>query len=461
MSVTKVTYSMIDGAFINPSDYGTLSAALNVAIADNNVVGVLQDTEVKVPSDAATLQIAFDRITPLNSQCQITVLIESGHEPLSGVSVSNGNYGQFVIESQDAEVTLSASFTGTNFIYGSNAVLPTLGCLINADTKCDNGYYADQGSSGVVLPNCGVKYVNQTGLYVDNGSRVTARSSDFTYASQGAGATASGILAWGSQIDAQLANVSNSGYYGAQAAAAGSLNFRQGTADNCVRHGIRATNGGFVNARSASAQNCLITGFRCYDGSVMHARNSNATGSDVGYWCEYSSLLNAQESTATDCRIGYFAASSSTINCGDSVANNCSDNVIAASEGSKVNANSLAGSSNDSRAISANNGSFVNINNGNVSCSANIGTLGATLVAQGGSKISAHDGTFTSTNTSIATATEGSFLSIKDATITYDAGSNAVTFFNGSLVTVHGTGITDADISGTLNTISSNGIVFG
>jgi hypothetical protein len=246
MALTKVTYAMIEGAVINPDDYGSLADAITAAIAQNNVVGLLADTTVRVPTDAATLQIAFDRITPLSAQTQIDVVIQTGHQPASGVSVSNGDYSQWKISSIDAEVTLASSFTGVNFIYGSNAIMPTLNCLVNANTKCDNGYYADKGSSGVVSANCGVKYVNQTGLYADNGSKVAARSSIFTYASQGAGATASGILAWGSQIDAQESDVSNSGYYGAQAAAAGTLNFRQGIADNCVRHGVRATNGGLV-----------------------------------------------------------------------------------------------------------------------------------------------------------------------------------------------------------------------
>lgn len=45
----------------------------------------------------------------------------------------------------------------------------------------------------------------------------------------------------GSYVSAEGADVSNSGYYGAQAAHGGTLSFRNGIANNCFRHGIRAT----------------------------------------------------------------------------------------------------------------------------------------------------------------------------------------------------------------------------
>ena len=268
---------------------------------------IMSDMTIRIPSDSTTLQEAVDsihgRIFPAQGVI-VDLLIESGHQPASGISVSNGDYGYFRVSSVDAEVTLSPLFNNaTDFLFSLSAVAPVMNCLVNAAARCRNGCYY-YGGSGTVNAGCGVRYVLQQGLYVE-GANVTARGSNFDYASQeyltDVNAKYSGILCWAGVLDAQAATCNNSAYYGAQAAAGGSTNFRGGKAQNCKSYGVRATNRGNFNARSANVSGSGVTNndpaIRVFDGSSMNAQSIVATGCFNGAWAEHDSYINLNSAT--------------------------------------------------------------------------------------------------------------------------------------------------------------------
>jgi 3D (Asp-Asp-Asp) domain-containing protein len=369
MGLTKVTYAMIEGAVINPNDYGSLADAITAAIAQNNVVGLLEDTTIRVPTDAATLQIAFDRITPLNAQCQIDVVIQTGHQPVSGVSVENGDYSQWQISSVDAEVTLASTFPATDVIKGVNARMPRLNCLINANGEGVNGYFADQGSIGYVSADCGIKYAAQQACYANAASTIYAPNTIWTYASQSAN-TYSGILAWGSIIYAEGADVSYSAYYGAQAAAGGTLSFRDGIASNTGRYGVRATNQGKIDARRVVASNNALFGIYAYRASHINAMgaqcDNNTEAGVVAVDASFISFMNDDASGAfgPSCDGGatagvaaqVYAGNGAIVACSTAELTNSGGVAIKAETGGKIVANQCDISGAAVRAVEANSG---------------------------------------------------------------------------------------------------------
>lgn len=261
---------------------------------------VKTDLTVGIPSDFDTLQDAvnyYHNRVRFVEGFSLILNIGAGHQPSIGVSVSNGDYSYIRITSDDTEVPLAPSFTGS-FIVGSNCNMPRLECLINAGGYCENGYYAEN-SRGFVLTGCGVKNAGFHGLYANSASNVVAGGSIFTGASQSTPAY-SGILSWGSTVDAYGADVSGSLYYGAQAAAGGSLYFRDGIANNCARHAVRATNLALTVARDVSALNAGVTGVRAFDGGMVHADGIDVSGSVVGFWAENKSEIHCKGSTCNN-----------------------------------------------------------------------------------------------------------------------------------------------------------------
>ncbi|MBY8333108.1 hypothetical protein [Qipengyuania pacifica] len=262
--------------------YSTTAASIAAAVADDFVVGVTENLTVNIPSDAATLQIALDRLTPLNRQCTITLNIESGHTLTAGVNLSGGDYSQFRIVSEDAEVPIA--FSGNVFTGTDGAKMPRLSCLIDAMAQITGNGISLNRSSMDIDPGCGVKNVWGTGLATINNCSVGANGAEgnltnFSGAARN-GTTGAGITAWGSQVSAEYCDCTNSGYYGAQAAHGGRLAFRYSDASDATRHGIRASDVAVVDADSAVANRCGSDGFgsnlRAFEGGVINFTNGTA-----------------------------------------------------------------------------------------------------------------------------------------------------------------------------------------
>src|SRR5690606_20380156 len=95
-----------------------------------------------------------------------------------GLKVEHGDYGRFVIQSEDPIVYLDPDFEGVsdagwtdnpmpgNLILGGMARMPELDCLIDAQGRCFHGYSVAYGSKGTVRNGGGIRNCGGMGLYV-------------------------------------------------------------------------------------------------------------------------------------------------------------------------------------------------------------------------------------------------------------------------------------------------------
>lgn len=263
------------------ADYATNAASIAAAVANNKVIGVLQDVTINIPADAATLQIALDRLTPINKQATITLHIASGHALSTAVVLSGRDCSQFRITSAAASVPLSAGYSGDIFTGTNGARMPRLACLIDAANQVSGNGLILNAATMTIEAGAGIKNCYGGGLGARNGALVQANGAIFTGCVR-SGSVAAAISSWGSQVSAEAADVSGSGYYGAQAAHGGLLSFRGGNASNCFRHGIRASDAAIVDADAATANNCaadtLGYAVYAYQAGVVNFVSGSATG---------------------------------------------------------------------------------------------------------------------------------------------------------------------------------------
>lgn len=437
----------------------TLQNALNDRLSASDVF-VETVLSVNIPTDYLTIQEAIDDLSPLSVKqgAIIDIIIEAGHQPTAGVLVENGDYSHFRISSVDAEVTLDPAFPATDIIKGINARMPVLNCLINANSLGVNGYFAENGSSGVVSSGCGIKFASQHGLYANSGSYITAGGTIFTSCSQGSPAY-SGILAWASKIDAFGADVSGSLYYGAQAAASGTLYFRSGIANNCARHAIRATNGAITIARDASALNAGVSGIRSFDKGIVHANSVDVSGSATGIWCENGSEVIADAATGNNTTGSFiFCNKMSRVSAAGASASGAGGAAVRCESHSEVYLGSSTITAPGVRVLTCAFGSKIVTNGGALSG----GDGGRAINLVDGSEVvcTGTNLTASSTEASLAVVRGGSKLSILTGTHSYP--NDAVDLGDGSLLYLIGSGIPAVDVPGMANaTISGRGIMWG
>lgn len=213
---------------------------------------------VNIPSDFPTIQEAIDHYQPFIKEAgqTITINIQSGHALTHGVSVVNGDYSAFEIVSESSVVPLASGFEPATtspiesaVIYGFNARMPRLSCLINMNNQYEAGCFVDENSSMHVSPDAGVINAGTRGL-VCRGSRVWCEHTNWS------GANGSGIRAQqASVVSAQGANC-----------------------NNCMQDSISNTDGAIFASRA----------------STIHFQGGTATGSGVsGLFCQRS-YINAQ-----------------------------------------------------------------------------------------------------------------------------------------------------------------------
>lgn len=303
-----------------------LSSQLEQATADTpglmpaehyrRVQGVGQ-LSVRIPGDYPTLQHAVDDLAPLTAEqgAEITLLIEAGHQPRSGIQVSYADYSRFRIASESPVVEVHDTFTGP-FILGISAGVPRLSCMVDMRDKGDQGYAAHDNSQGTVDNRCGVRNAGSRGCHV-RGSQVWATGSEFTgsndrnlhvtggaffegdagkygsnkggnycvYVSRASHATLDaaditnayqvGIGVLRSQVNARSADVSGAGTDGVSCSQASLIAFNSGKASNCGHRGIVANQGSTVEASSSTADNCVTAGALATFGSWMNVNGAN------------------------------------------------------------------------------------------------------------------------------------------------------------------------------------------
>lgn len=288
------------------ADYSSVAVAIAAAVANDYIIDVTDDVTVRIPTDAATLQICADRLTPINKQATITLNIVSGHALTTGMSIASRDCGQFRITSADAVVNLAAGFTGNVFTGLNGATMPRLACLINAANQVSgNGYSLQHKCDAFVEAGCGIKNTSGNGFGASYGCNFAINGSVFTGCSRNA--AGAGITCWASSGSAETADVSGSLYYGAQAAHGGRLGFRAGKANNCFRHGIRATDAAVVDADAAEADDCsadtLGYSVYAYEAGVVNfvgGKASRNLGTAALHAYGAGSAINAENATVED-----------------------------------------------------------------------------------------------------------------------------------------------------------------
>lgn len=452
MALTKVTFSMIDGSWINPADYSSLAAAIAAAKANNQIVCIFEDTTIRIPTDAGNLQDAFDYTTPANQQVQITVNIESGHQLATGLKVENGDYGQYTITSTDATVLLATGFVGvqvettmdSDIIAGSYAKMPILGCLIRADDKAKAGYVVYRGSQGYVKPNCGVTYAAAFGLYVINNSSCEAAAANFSYSGLGNRVTTN------STLEAEGINCSNTQNRG----------YPDPAGDRCA---LDVSRGSLVNIKSQGA-NITNLSNSANDGltvrrSLVSAEGVNASGcTKAGLRAEANCVVAASGSNFSGCTTGVFASASSTVAVDQSNISGCTDYAVYANEGATASAaeSNCTGTIGLGRAVYARYGSRINARNVDAS-----GALSVGFYATNGSQINAQNATCDMTGsgaTSYAVlADTGSSINCSNGLFSNSTSGQDLRCRTGS--TISAVGATGTP-SSTANTLTVNGIIY-
>lgn len=276
----------------------TLTQALNTLSATKAIIGDSAILKL-IPTDYPSLQSAVDALQKLyvmGNGVMIELRIEAGHQPSSGLLVQDGDFSKFIITSEDPVVTLSPSFVGVDtldgptanssngIITGVRARMPVLSCIIDANGKAKNGYFAFMASTG---------WLNRP-------------------------PSASGEA----PALPPIAGVINCTYFNIRA--------REGStiyAENTVGYGA-GLNGYYANRAStihcefSDAHGCGQSAFIANRASRVVADSGNATGCKIGVQALRASTISAELVDATGCKIGFFSSYGCTIIASQSKADN-------------------------------------------------------------------------------------------------------------------------------------------
>jgi len=301
---------------ISVADYPDLQTAIATATANNFFISVTENTTVRIPTDAPTLQNAIDHIYINGNETQVTLHIESGHQLTAPLLCKNKNFEDFLITSADPSVQLIPGFVGipnqTEFgegigltdsalIYLDNAHGPTIGTVFDLEQQAtvQVGFAVCNASVGMVKPNCGFINASEVNAFVVS-AKLNARSGVFSGAGrEGLRARVNSLInapeadfsgcvtsltsavpavfisrssvAYINDID-----VSNSGGYGVSVhrsfASCESANI-----SNAQEIGLEVDTGSFVNAAGVDVSNCGTNAIRAQR-SYVTCRSANVSG---------------------------------------------------------------------------------------------------------------------------------------------------------------------------------------
>jgi hypothetical protein len=138
------------------------------------------DITVNVPTDADDLQTAAELAARYlsNSESLVVINIETGHTIGTGLTLTDGDYSNIILQSEDATVPVSSG-VASNIIQGVRATLPVLDCVLDAGGNGESGVFADEDSAIYVTEGSGVTNAGGRGLYLQ-GSRAYAFNTVWT-----------------------------------------------------------------------------------------------------------------------------------------------------------------------------------------------------------------------------------------------------------------------------------------
>jgi len=245
---------------------------VNAAWSPAYAATLTSNMTINVPTDFPTLQAAFESIRGVSPNGKtVTLNIESGHSPASGIVCENGNFGFIRIDSDNNEVTLSGSFPATtDFIRATNCHAPELHTTINMADRGRHGLWLDK-STGFILNSKGIKNAGSNGAELVKTSRLVAPFSDFS------GAGDFGVrIRDASVADINNCNCDNSGNVGIECNEASSINASAATARNAGSVGIQAS-GGRITAPNSDASGAAGDDYAVINGGILSAAGGTGT----------------------------------------------------------------------------------------------------------------------------------------------------------------------------------------
>lgn len=280
------------------ADGSGIKKAIDYAVSTNSKVVFNFDAVIKIPSHATSLSTAINSVTGIGNR-KFTLLIESEHQPTSGLTLDDGDYSNFTIAASDPVVKLSPTFSG-RFIAISGGAAPILSCYIDANGSNLDRIYSVINGRGYVSEGCGGRGALGRPLYANNSS-IYAQASvwrdfgDSLYASAGSAmqlgsavitgglVTANGSLvaSRGSSIEAQKLTMSNckTGFECKRAGAA--INAHEATISNIGTGFLaRASRGAIISLSESTITDVSGNGFEALDaGVISFGENASMTAS--------------------------------------------------------------------------------------------------------------------------------------------------------------------------------------
>ena len=291
---------------------------------------VINDIKILIPSQYATLQDAIDEMSCFNysSDAKVRLTIETGHQPSSGITVTNGDFSMFWIESESAEVTVHPSWDVTEaVVYATYATAPVLNSLWNCNGLGSYGYSLRWNSKGMVRPSCGVKNIPRkagqtdathgSGLLVWDGSTCYAPESIFT------GCFRNVNLSTSSSLEAR-----NSFFSGSV-----NVNALPGESAANVMAG-RSSSIHIVNSDLSGGDDFGLVASR----SVCGANQCNITNNNIGVRVDHSGVISLQDSNISNCTAqGVLVEGVAIVTAQRANINNNGTNGVDASNGATIN----------------------------------------------------------------------------------------------------------------------------
>lgn len=370
---------------LNPIDFLSIRDAIEQADQNNSAVTVYKDSIIRIPTDCESLQKAADILTPANKNIRVVLLIESGHKPVSGMYVQDGDYSWLTVQGEESHITLSDDFSG-RFIDSVNATAPVLGAYVISTSRRVDRFYSVQGGFGYVKPACGGDGAYGRPLYCNAGliqapNTIWKRGADSIYASAGAGiqlggadiegftVTSNGSVtsSRGAAIEAQGIKLRDSARGFEVKRAGSSINAHGAIVDNISGFVARTSRLGEISLTTANITNCRSGAIECYGGSVNLGEGSIITGSSTapsshaiivngggrveatgividgfsgrGIWAYDASTVAAENSNIKNCGShGIFSERLAKVNARGSTVQNSGGNDLRVQEGGEINA---------------------------------------------------------------------------------------------------------------------------
>lgn len=442
--------------------------------------------QYNIPGDFTDLQEAINHLSNRNASANkyIILNIQSGYRISSGVKVQHGDYSRFYIQSEDSIVYIADDFEGVSGPDGKNTITdgtvilayhargPVLGCIIDGRSIARTLYLALGGAYGwsdrlqssteekpnkikisggknfrhstfeaqegsvIICENVIATGCLLNSIYCERNSTIHAEFSDAS------GSVKAGVMATrGSRVNADTMNVSGC-QYGIWASRGAVISASDSTADNCKIYGYYADMSATINAHNTSALNTgtemptnterLVnpgSAYHAYRGSNINACNGKASGSIYGISAITNSKVAAFGVIANVCKtLAAYARYSSTISFDKSTITNSIGRAIMATDGSSISAqgcNVQGGAT----LVTASSGGCVTVSHGSI----RKGITG--VYAETGGRVIANGACIKDNREFDVKVNTGGFIIINEASY--------------------------SSLNESLNTVSSNGIIFG